>query len=64
MGPDDCFADPTQLTPSLDLPLENLDEDPEYCLHCVSFVLLSYFGVVVLVLIDYSILQALALSGK
>jgi hypothetical protein len=44
--------------------LENLDEDLEYYLHRVSFVLLSHFDVVVLILIDYSISQVLALSGK
>jgi hypothetical protein len=53
---DDYFADPTRLVPSLDLLLENLDKDVEYCLHRVSFLLLSHFGVVVLVLIDYFIL--------
>jgi hypothetical protein len=50
--------------PSLDFPLENLDEDLEYCLRRVSFVLPLHFSVVALVLINYSILQALALSGK
>jgi hypothetical protein len=44
--------------------LKNLDEDLEYCLCHVSFVLLLHFDVVVLVLIDYSILHAFALSEK
>jgi hypothetical protein len=64
VGPDNYFPDPSQLAPSLDLPLENLDEDLVYCLHRVSFVFLSHFDVVVLILINYSISQALALSGK
>jgi uncharacterized coiled-coil protein SlyX len=63
-GSENCFVDPTRLAPSLDLPLDNLDEDLEYFLCHVSFVLPSHFYVVVLVLIDYSISQALALSGK
>jgi hypothetical protein len=46
------FADPTWLVPSLDLPLESLDEDLEYCLRCISFVLPPHFYVVILVLID------------
>jgi hypothetical protein len=50
--------------PSLDLPLENLDEDLDYYLHHVRFILLLHFDVVVLILIDYSISQALGLSGK
>jgi hypothetical protein len=44
--------------------LKNLDEDLEYYLCHVSFVLLLHFDVVVLVLIDYSILHAFALSEK
>jgi hypothetical protein len=48
--------------PLLDLLLENLDEDLEYCLRRVSFVLLSHFGIVVLILIDYFISQVLTLS--
>jgi hypothetical protein len=46
------------------LPLENLDEDLECCLCRVGFVLPSYFHVIVLALIDYSISQVLALSEK
>jgi hypothetical protein len=64
VGPDRCFADATQLSPSLDLPLENLDEVLECCLRRVSFVLPSYFHVIVLTLIDCSISYALALSEK
>jgi hypothetical protein len=63
-GPHDCFAETTRLVPLLDLLLENLDEDLEYCLRRVSFVLLSHFGIVVLILIDYFISQALTLSRK
>jgi hypothetical protein len=55
MGPDVYLADPTQLAPSPDLPLENLDEDLVYSLRHVSFVLPSNFHVVVLIQIDYSI---------
>jgi hypothetical protein len=44
--------------------LENLDEDLECCLCRVSFILPSYFHVIVLALIDYSISQALALSEE
>jgi hypothetical protein len=55
------FVDPTQLVPSLDLLLGNLDKDLEYCLRHVSFVLhLFYF--VVLIVIEYFTLQALAQS--
>jgi hypothetical protein len=55
------FVDPTQLVPSLDLQLGNLDKDLEYCLGHVSFVLhLFYF--VVLIVIEYFTLQALAQS--
>jgi hypothetical protein len=57
-----AFSDPAWLAPLLDLSLENLDEDLEYCLHHISFVLLLHFYIVVLVLIDYFISQALALS--
>jgi uncharacterized coiled-coil protein SlyX len=39
--------------PSLDLPLGSLDEDLEYCLHPVSFVLPPHFYDVVLVLIGF-----------
>jgi hypothetical protein len=49
------FADPTRLVPSLDLLLECLDEDLEYYLRRVSFVLPPHFYVVVIVLIDYFI---------
>jgi hypothetical protein len=41
-----------------------LDKDLESCLHRVSFVLPLYFHAIVLVLIDCSILEELALSGK
>jgi hypothetical protein len=44
--------------------LENLEEDQECCLRCVSLVLPSYFHVIVLALIECSISQALALSEK
>jgi predicted RNase H-like nuclease (RuvC/YqgF family) len=60
VGPDNSFADVARLPPSLDLSLENLDEDLECCLHRVSSVLPSYFHVIVLALIDYSISQALS----
>jgi uncharacterized coiled-coil protein SlyX len=46
------------------LPLESLDEDLEYCLCRISFVLPPHFYIAVLVLIDCFILQVLALSGK
>jgi hypothetical protein len=49
------FVDPTQLAPSLDLPLESLDEDLEYCLCLISFVLPPHFYAVMLILIDYFI---------
>jgi hypothetical protein len=52
-GPDDCFVGATRLPPSLDLPLESLDEDLESCLQHVSFVLPSYFYVIVLPLIGH-----------
>jgi uncharacterized coiled-coil protein SlyX len=55
------FADPTRRAPSLDLPLESLDEDLECCLHHVSFALPQHFYVVWLALIDYFILQVFAL---
>jgi hypothetical protein len=44
----------TQLLPSLDLPLESVDEDLEGCLWRVGFVLPSYFCVNVLPLIGHS----------
>jgi hypothetical protein len=43
----------------MDFPLENLDEDLEYCLHRVSFVFaftffsFSFFPAVMVVLIDF-----------
>jgi hypothetical protein len=46
------------------LPLENLDEDLECCLHHVSLILPSYFHVIVPALIDCSISQVLALSEE
>jgi hypothetical protein len=58
------FAYPTQLAPLLDLTLESLDDDLEYYLHHISFVLPPHFFVVVLVLIDCFISQALALLKK
>jgi hypothetical protein len=58
------FAVPTRLAPSLDLPLESLDEDLEYYLHHVSFVLPPHFYAVMLVLIDFFISPALALLEK
>jgi hypothetical protein len=64
VGPDNCFADATLIPPSQDLPLENLDEDLECCMHHVSFVSPLYFHVIVLTLIDCSISQALALLEK
>jgi hypothetical protein len=53
-GPDNYFAGAAQPPPLLNLPLENLDEDLECCLHHVSFVLPSYFHAIVLILIDCS----------
>jgi hypothetical protein len=50
-----AFLDPARPAPLLDLPLENLDEDLECCLHRVNFVLPPYFYVIVLVLVDYFI---------
>jgi hypothetical protein len=44
--------------------LENLDKDLECCLRRVSFVLPSYFHVIVLALIDCSISQSLAQLEK
>jgi hypothetical protein len=58
------FADPVQLAASLDLLLESIDEDLEYSLHRISFVLPPHFSTIVLILIDLFILQALALSEK
>jgi hypothetical protein len=58
------FADPTHLAPSLDLPLESLDKDLEYCLHRVSFGLPPHFYAIKLILISFFISQALALSKK
>jgi hypothetical protein len=63
-APDNCFTGAAWPPPSLDFPLEDLDEDLESCLCRISFVLPSYFHAIVLVLIDCSILQALALSEK
>jgi hypothetical protein len=58
-----AFADATRLAPSLDLPLENPDEDMEYYLCRVGFLFPSFYSVM-LVLIDYFTSHALALSKK
>jgi hypothetical protein len=60
---DKWFADPTCVTPLLDLPLGNLGEDLDYFLHRVSFML-SSFRFVMPIVIDYFASQALALSEK
>jgi hypothetical protein len=63
-GPDNCFIGAAQPLPSLDFLLKDLDETLETYLHCVSFVLPSYFHAFVLAWIDCLISQALALSEK
>jgi hypothetical protein len=60
--PDDYFAGATQLLPSLDLPLESLDEDREGYLRHVSFVLPSYIRVNVLPLIGHSFVGSHAIG--
>jgi hypothetical protein len=64
VGPDNCFTGVARPPLSLDFPLEDLDKNLESCLHAISFILPSYFHAIVLVLIDCSISQALALSEK
>jgi hypothetical protein len=64
VGPDNYFAGVVQPPSSLSLPLENFVEDLECCLHHVSFVLPLYFHVILLIMIDCSIAQALALTEK
>jgi hypothetical protein len=59
-----AFAGVVQPLSSLDVPLEDLGESLESCLHHVSFVLPSYFHAFVLTLIDYLISHALALLEK
>jgi hypothetical protein len=64
VGTDSYCTGVVQPLSSLDVPLEDLGESLESCLHHVSFVLPSYFHAFVLTLIDYLISQALALLEK
>jgi hypothetical protein len=65
-GPDNYFTGAALPPSSLDFPMEDLDEGLESCLHRISFVLpsYSYFYAIVLVLIDCSTSQTLAMLEK